>query len=158
MASIHSAPRAVASKSNSLLCGVGHSRGDEPASRLGPSEVDGTRLAHADTIDQRPCARARRISGRWASVLVPTSMNLDDQLASVREHYARDAADAGLVEDAAGDAGAELSAAEGIDRPGDHRRVVGLEDGELDVGRRGVPLAQMRRDDRSEVGDAIGHG
>jgi hypothetical protein len=51
-----------------------------------------------------------------------------------------------------------MASAECVDRRGDDPGVVALEDRQLDECRRGVPFAQMRCDDRTQMRDAVVHG
>src|SRR5262245_9533300 len=85
-------------------------------------------------------------------------MGLDDYPAAIGEHDPGDAADARLVEEPARDARPEMASAECIDRRGDDPSIVAREDRQLDECRRGVPFAQIRCDDRSEMRDAAVHG
>jgi hypothetical protein len=85
-------------------------------------------------------------------------MGLDDHPTAVGKHDPGDAADARLVKEPARDARPEMATAECVDRRGDDPGIVALEDRQLDECRRGVPFAQMRCDDRTEMRDAVVHG
>jgi hypothetical protein len=84
-------------------------------------------------------------------------VSLDDHTSAVRELQSGDAADARLMKQSARDAYSQVPVAEHVDRPRDRRGIITLEDGELDEGRRRVPLAQMRGDDRSEMRNSRVH-
>jgi hypothetical protein len=72
--SIHSAPFALAAKSNSLLWGVGHNASPADVSRHAPSEVASTCGLHARTTTCKLAASAPGISGRCAAALLPISV------------------------------------------------------------------------------------
>jgi hypothetical protein len=87
----------------------------------------------------------------------PGLVRLDDDLAAVGECNAGDAADARLIEQPTGDARPEMAMAECVHRRSDAVRILARKDRLLDEGRRAVPFAQMRGNDRSEVCDAVCH-
>jgi hypothetical protein len=84
-------------------------------------------------------------------------MGLDDHPTAVGQHDPGDAADARLVKEPARDARSEMASAECVDRRGDDPGIVALEDRQLDECGRGLPFAQMRCDDRTEMRDAVVH-
>src|SRR5215470_11080859 len=87
----------------------------------------------------------------------PGLVRLDHDLAAVGEYHAGDAADARLIEKSTSHARAEMTTAERVDRRSDGFRILARKDRLLDEGRRGVPFAQMRGNDRSEMRDAVCH-
>jgi hypothetical protein len=78
-------------------------------------------------------------------------VTLDDHPSAVRELQSGDAADARLMKQSARDARPQVLVAEYVDRPRDLCGIITLENGQLDEGRRRVPFAQVRGDDRSEM-------
>jgi hypothetical protein len=188
-ASIHSAPRAVASKSNSLLWGVGQSGAPADAGRHDRAETAGQGAANLGAVRIGGVARVdiglddgvavperqwtRDDLGREHATIGEIGLNtrnlleqfegtfglmrLDHQPPAVRQRDPGDTADARLMKQSTRHRCSEMANAERVNGASNGGGVIGAEHGKLDERRRGVPFAQMRGDDRAEMGNAVIH-